>query len=134
MVVGGQVNPHRQDLVTAVRTARTGLGQILVDTNGRTLYLFESDSATNSTCYGSCASAWPPATTAAAPHAGTGASAAFLGTVHRNGGTNQLSYNGHPLYYYAGDAKAGDTTGQGLLQFGAKWYVLDPHGVKIDND
>jgi predicted lipoprotein with Yx(FWY)xxD motif len=117
-----------------VRTASTGLGQILVDGNGRTLYLFEKDSATNSTCYGACASAWPPATIAAAVHAGTGASAAFVGTVHRTDGTNQLSYNGHPLYYYAGDAKTGDTTGQGLLQFGAKWYVLDPNGAKIDND
>lgn len=97
MVIGGQVNPHRQDLVTAVRTARTGLGQILVDANGRTLYLFESDSATNSTCYGACASAWPPATTAAAPHAGTGASAAFLGTVHRTDGTNQLSYKSRTI-------------------------------------
>jgi predicted lipoprotein with Yx(FWY)xxD motif len=67
-------------------------------------------------------------------HAGTGASAAFVGTVRRTDGTNQLSYNGHPLYFYAGDAKAGDTTGQGLLQFGAKWYVLDPNGAKIDND
>lgn len=117
-----------------VRTARTGLGQILVDGKGRTLYLFERDNATNSTCYGACASAWPPATATAAPRAGTGASAASLGTVYRSDGTNQLSYSGHPLYYYAGDAKAGDTTGQGLLQFGAKWYVLDPNGVKIDND
>ena len=116
-----------------VRPARTDLGAILVDGTGRTLYLFEKDSATNPTCYGACASAWPPAT-AAAPHAGTGASSTLLGTVHRSDGTNQLSYNGHPLYYYAGDAKAGDTTGQGLLQFGAKWYVLGPNGVKIDND
>ena len=118
----------------AVRTARTGLGQILVDSNGRTLYLFEKDSATSSTCYGACASAWPPATIAGALDAGTGASAAFLGTVRRTDGTIQLSYNGHPLYYYAGDANAGDTTGQGLLQFGAKWYVLGANGAKIDND
>jgi predicted lipoprotein with Yx(FWY)xxD motif len=109
-----------------VTTARTGLGQTLVDGRGRTLYLFEADTGKASTCYGACASAWPQTTGAA--------SAALVGTVGRTDGTRQLSYNHHPLYYYAGDAAPGDTTGQALRQFGAKWYVLDPSGAKIDTD
>jgi len=117
-----------------VTTARTGLGQTLVDGSGRTLYLFEADTAKDSTCYGPCASAWPPAAAPAPPHTIGTASAALVGTVRRTDGATQLTYNGHPLYYYAGDAAPGDTTGQGLLQFGAKWYVLNPSGAKIDTD
>jgi predicted lipoprotein with Yx(FWY)xxD motif len=115
-------------------TARTGLGQILVDGGGHTLYLFEADNRKGSSCYGPCTSAWPPATAATGPHTAGAASAALLGTVRRSDGTTQLTYHGHPLYYYAGDAGPGDVTGQGLRQFGAKWYVLGPGGNKIDND
>jgi predicted lipoprotein with Yx(FWY)xxD motif len=118
----------------SVMTARTGLGQTLVDGSGRTLYLFDADNTKASSCYGSCTSAWPPATAATAPHTAGAASAALLGTVRRSDGAAQLTYNGHPLYYYAGDAGPGDVTGQGLRQFGAKWYVLGPGGNKIDND
>lgn len=126
--------PAASKPAATVTIARTGLGQTLVDGSGRTLYLFEADNANGSTCYGSCANAWPPATAAAAPHTAGAASAALLSTVHRTDGTTQLTYHGHPLYRYAGDAGPGDTAGQGLLQFGAKWYVLNPSGDKIDND
>ncbi len=114
-----------------IGTASSKLGQVLVDGNGETLYLFEADNGTMSTCYGSCAQAWPPVT--GEPLAGSGTPGAELATTKRQDGTTQVLYHGHPLYRYAGDAKAGDTTGQGLDQFGGKWYVLAPSGNKIDN-
>jgi predicted lipoprotein with Yx(FWY)xxD motif len=117
-----------------VTTAQTGLGQTLVDGSGRTLYLFESDSAKDSTCYGTCTGPWPPVTAPATPHAAGNSSAGLLGTIRRTDGTTQLTYAGHPLYYYAGDTRPGDTTGQGLLQFGAQWYALSPDGAEIDNN
>jgi predicted lipoprotein with Yx(FWY)xxD motif len=113
---------------------RTSLGSIVVDSVGRTLYLFEADKAGMSACTGGCAAIWPPLMATRTPHAGPGVQAAKLGTVARSGGGRQVSYNGHPLYTYAGDAKAGDTTGQALDQFGAKWYVVNSGGDKIDSD
>jgi predicted lipoprotein with Yx(FWY)xxD motif len=111
----------------------TQLGQFLVDANGRTLYLFEADTGKSSTCYDACAQAWPPALTSGQPQAGNGVTASELSTVTRRDNSSQIAYNGHPLYYYVGDAKRGDTTGQGLNQFGAPWYVVSPSGSKIDN-
>ena len=125
--------PASQSGGAVVATASAPLGQILVDGSGRTLYLFEADTTTASTCYDGCAVAWPPLLTTGAPAAGTGAIASELGTTTRKDGTVEVTYNGHPLYYYVGDAKAGDTTGQALNQFGAPWYVLAPSGSKIDN-
>lgn len=116
---------------STIGSATSNLGRILVDGNGDTLYLFEADKGTMSSCYGSCAQVWPPVT--GTPLAGSGTPGAELATTQRQDGTTQILYNGHPLYRYAGDAKAGDTTGQGLNQFGGKWYVLAPSGNKIDN-
>jgi predicted lipoprotein with Yx(FWY)xxD motif len=111
------------------------LGRILVDGRGRTLYLFEADKAGRSACNGACAGAWPPYLSNGTPQAGSGVAGALLGTSVRSGdGGTQVTYHGHPLYYYAGDGRPGDTTGQGLNQFGAKWYVLAASGNKIDND
>ncbi|MFJ2032829.1 phosphatase PAP2 family protein [Streptosporangium sp. NPDC087985] len=114
----------------AVRDSK--LGKILVDGKGDTLYLFEADKGTNSTCYSACATAWPPLTTTGKPQAGSGASPALLGTTSRTDHTTQVTYNGHPLYYFVSDTKPGDITGQGVDSFGAKWYVLNPEGRKID--
>ena len=113
-------------------TRHTPLGTVLVDSNGRTLYLFEQDKSTKSTCYGGCAGIWPPLTTS--PKAAGGVSAAKLGTSKRTDGTSIVTYGGHPLYTYVGDAAPGDTKGEGLDQFGAKWYVVAPSGQKIDKD
>ncbi len=110
------------------------LGQTLVDGQGRTLYLFEADKAEKSNCSGACASAWPPYLSNGTPHAGTGVTGALLGTSVRGDGAAQVTYDGHPLYYYVGDSRPGDAAGQGLDQFGAKWYVLAPSGNKIDTD
>jgi predicted lipoprotein with Yx(FWY)xxD motif len=110
------------------------LGQTLVDGQGRTLYLFEADTAGKSACNGACTSAWPPYLSNATPHAGTGVAGALLGTSVRGDGGSQVTYRGHPLYYYAGDSRPGDAAGQGLDAFGAKWYVLASSGNKIDTD
>ncbi len=114
-----------------VNVRGTSLGKILVDSQGRSLYLFEKDAGPKSTCIGTCASAWPPFRTSGRPKAGSGVNASKLGTTTRSDGMDEVTYNGHPLYYYAGDQKAGDTNGQDLNQFGAPWYVVSPSGNKI---
>jgi predicted lipoprotein with Yx(FWY)xxD motif len=112
----------------------TGIGTFLVDSQGRTLYLFEKDKGSMSTCSGACASAWPPAMTNGQPKAGTGVKASLVGTTKRSDGGTELTYAGHPLYRYAGDAAPGDTNGQGLDQFGGGWDVVAPSGHKIEGD
>jgi predicted lipoprotein with Yx(FWY)xxD motif len=115
---------------TVVATRDTALGQILVDGQGRTLYLFAKDTGTASTCDDSCASYWPPVPVSGVPHAAP-AAAAKLGAITRPGGSQQLTYAGHPLYYFVKDRKPGQTTGQALDQFGAKWYALDAAGTAV---
>jgi predicted lipoprotein with Yx(FWY)xxD motif len=117
-----------------LRLGSTGLGSILTDGTGRTVYLFEKDAGTTSTCYGACAGYWPPVTTAGAPGSTGGLDATMLGTSMRSDGSRQVTYAGHPLYYFAGDRQPGSTQGEGLKNFGGGWYVLDAHGVKIDRD
>jgi predicted lipoprotein with Yx(FWY)xxD motif len=116
-----------------VELASSKFGKILVDSHGRTLYDFVADKTTMSTCYGACASLWPPLTVAGAPKAGAGVRASLLGTTKRTDGTTEATYNGHPLYYFAGDTKPGETTGQAINQFGALWYVLTAGGTEIHN-
>ena len=117
----------------SVKLASTGLGKVLVDAQGRTLYLFEADKGTKSACDGACASIWPPLATKGKPTAGAGLTASKLGTTKRADGTTAVTYNGHPLYTYAGDTAAGQTSGQGLDDYGAEWYALSARGDKIDN-
>ena len=107
------------------------LGAILVDGNGKTVYLFVADKGTASSCYTSCATIWPPVLTTGAPIAGTGATASLLGTTTRTDGKVEVTYAGHPLYYFIQDKKAGDTTGQGINGFGGLWWVLSPAGAAI---
>jgi predicted lipoprotein with Yx(FWY)xxD motif len=107
-------------------------GQALVGSTGRTLYLFEADKNGTSACSGACAAAWPPDTVTGAPRAGSGANQALLGTIKRPDGTMQVTYNGHPLYYFSADTSAGADHGQGVKAFGAGWYVVSASGSKID--
>ncbi|MEO8744874.1 MAG: hypothetical protein ABI334_05895 [Candidatus Dormiibacterota bacterium] len=107
------------------------LGQILVDAKGITVYLFVADTGTASTCYTSCAQIWPPVLTTGAPQAGTGATASLLGTTTRSDGKVEVTYAGHPLYYFVQDKQAGDATGQGVNGFGALWWVLTPTGAAM---
>jgi predicted lipoprotein with Yx(FWY)xxD motif len=114
-----------------VSVANTGLGKILVDSQGRTLYLFVQDTGTKSTCSGGCATAWPPLRASGKPTAGSGVKASLLGTTPRSDGKPQVTYDGHPLYGYQSDSKPGDTNGQGVNGFGAPWYVVAPTGNAI---
>ncbi|HMC92823.1 MAG TPA: hypothetical protein VKI45_10215 [Allosphingosinicella sp.] len=116
-----------------VSVSDSKLGKILVDGSGRSLYLFEADKGTASTCYDACATLWLPLLTTAAPTAGSGAQAGLLGTTTRKDGGIEVTYHGHPLYYWAGDKKPGDVTGQGLDNYGGAWYVVDAGGNKVDN-
>jgi predicted lipoprotein with Yx(FWY)xxD motif len=116
---------------TAVRVASSSLGSILVDSQGRTLYLFKADSAIKSACAGACATAWPPLLANGKPTVGAGLSASKLGTITRSGGQRQVTYNGHPLYTFVMDTKPGDTTGQGVVAFGASWFAVSPAGNQI---
>jgi len=104
----------------------------LVGSDGRTLYLFEADKNGTSACSGACAAAWPPATVTGTPQAGSGVSQSLLGTITRADGTVQLTYNGHPLYYFAADSAAGTAKGQASKAFGAEWYAVGASGSKID--
>jgi predicted lipoprotein with Yx(FWY)xxD motif len=114
-----------------VGVANTSLGTILVDSKGRTVYLFKKDSGTTSACSGDCASAWPPVPASGEPTVGGGANGSLVGTTARSDGKPQVTYNGHPLYLYQGDQKPGDTNGQGLTGFGAPWYALSPAGNEV---
>jgi predicted lipoprotein with Yx(FWY)xxD motif len=118
-----------------VSSKHTKLGTVLAAGKKQlTVYLFEADKGTESTCNGACAKVWPPVTTGAAARALGAAKAADLGTTTRKDGTKQVTYKGHPLYFYEKDDDDGDTYGQGSTSFGAGWYVLSPSGKKIDDD
>lgn len=116
-----------------VSLGKTGVGKALVDGRGRTLYLFEADRPNVSNCSSGCLSIWP-AFTGKSPRAGGGVAANKLGTIAGRDGKRIITYAKHPLYFYAGDFKRGDTNGEGLNQFGAEWYALSASGRKIDRD
>jgi predicted lipoprotein with Yx(FWY)xxD motif len=118
----------------AVGVGTTKLGRVVVNSGGRTLYLFEKDSNGTSACDGACATYWPPLISTGAPVALTGVNQALIGTTKRSDGTEQVTYAGHPLYTYVLDHKAGDTTGEGSNDFGAGWDALTPAGAKIEAD
>jgi predicted lipoprotein with Yx(FWY)xxD motif len=115
----------------SVVVEQTDLGKILADGKDQTLYLFLKDKGTTSECSGACATDWPPLTVSGSPTASSGAQQSLLGTTKRSDGKSQVTYNGHPVYRFAGDQNPGDTAGQGLTAFGASWYVLSPAGDQI---
>jgi predicted lipoprotein with Yx(FWY)xxD motif len=124
----------RSSMTPAIQARQTSLGRILVNSQGHTLYLFEKDEHGKSTCSGSCAGFWPPLIVKAKPTVGAGLSRSLAGTTKRADGRLQATYNGHPLYTFALDTKAGQTKGEGLDKFGAEWYVLSTHGTKIEKE
>jgi predicted lipoprotein with Yx(FWY)xxD motif len=111
--------------------SNTGIGQVLVNSQGHTLYLFKADQGTKSACTGACAGAWPPLLVKGKPALGNGVNASLVGTATRPEGTTQLTYNGHPLYIFVKDQKAGETNGQGVSAFGAAWFALSPAGNQV---
>jgi predicted lipoprotein with Yx(FWY)xxD motif len=124
--------PHAKTAAThvaTVRVATTRLGKILVDSRGRTLYLFTKDSGTKSACSGACATAWPPLRASGKATAGSGAKASLVRTAARS----QVTYNGHPLYGFIKDKKPGDTNGEGLTAFGGHWFAVSPAGKQVSS-
>lgn len=116
-----------------VSTKHDKLGTILsAGSKHLTVYMFEGDKGTSSACTGACAKVWPPVTTSAAASASGAAVAGDLGTITRSDGTMQVTYKGHPLYWFARDGDAGDAYGQGVVGFGSSWYVISPSGKKVD--
>jgi predicted lipoprotein with Yx(FWY)xxD motif len=114
---------------TFVSTGKAGdLGQVLVNSEGMTLYDFHKDKGTKSSCYGACEGFWPPLTTSGEAKAKGGAQASMLGTTERKDGTMQVTYNGHPLYTFVKDEKPGEANGNDYKAFGAQWYALMPNG------
>jgi predicted lipoprotein with Yx(FWY)xxD motif len=111
-----------------VRASR--YGRILSDGADRTIYLFTRDRSTTSACYGPCAAAWPPVLTRGAPQ-GAGGLTRAVGTKRRRDGTVQITYGGHPLYYYVGDVKPGEILCQDVEEFGGTWLVVSPGGTPV---
>ena len=128
----GSTNPSPSSAAAGTKVSvvnNTKLGPILVDDKGMTLYLFVKDTGTSSTCYDQCAQFWPPLLTTGTPQAGSGATQSLLGTTTRTDGKVEVTYAGHPLYYFVKDKAAGDITGQGVNGFGDLWWVLTPAGA-----
>lgn len=134
---GGNSNASSGPPKTASGAAATvgvsneGLGKILVNSQGRTVYMFTRDSGTMSECSGACAVNWPPVRATGKPTIGSGANASLVSTTSRAGGAKQVTYNGHPLYLFKGDSNPGDTNGQGLNAFGGSWYALSAAGDQV---
>jgi predicted lipoprotein with Yx(FWY)xxD motif len=122
---GGEAAP------VAVGSA-AGVGKVLVDSNGMTLYYFQKDQkgSGKSKCEGACASAWPPLTTSGEAEAMSGVNSSMLGTIERTDGTTQVTYAGWPLYTFVEDKKPGEDNGTDSKAFGASWYPLHPNGQK----
>ena len=115
-----------------VATAEAGgFGNVLVDSQGMTVYEFAKDQGTTSSCYGACAEGWPPVLAEGKPTAGAGAMSSQLGTTKRKDGTMQVTYAGHPLYTFVGDTEPGQATGNESTAFGGKWSVIDEAGEAV---
>jgi len=118
---------------TTLVLANSSLGPILADSSGRSLYLFEADTSSTSTCTSAqCVAEWPPFTAAGAPQVAAGLAVDQLGTTTRSDSRRQVTYGGHPLYYFAGDSQPGSTAGQGLTDNGGEWYVVHADGTPVD--
>jgi predicted lipoprotein with Yx(FWY)xxD motif len=114
-----------------IKTATGSGGTYLAGPNRHALYLWVADSGGMSACSGACARAWPPLETKGTPIAGSGVTASDLGTITRSDGSEQVTYKGHPLYYFVADTTASSTKGQGNDGFGAKWWLIAPSGTAI---
>ena len=130
-LAAGAVARSTTRLSATVSLRKTTLGPVLVAANGHTIYLFGKDRNDKSACSASCAQFWPPLLSRGKPTAGPGVQASLLGTTRRSNGSVQVTYNKHPLYTYLLDKQAGQTKGEGISAFGAKWYALSAKGTAI---
>ena len=129
---GGAI-PSSDGGPAALELTRSSAGRFLVDSRGQSVYLFEKDEGGESYCGGACAAVWPPLETSTAPQAGAGVQLAALGTIKRSDGDMQVTYKGHPLYYYAADASTpGRTNGEDVDQFGSTWYLVGMRGQPVE--
>jgi predicted lipoprotein with Yx(FWY)xxD motif len=128
----GAAHAHRSVAAGTIDLKTSPYGKVLVSANGHTLYLFKHDKTTKSTCSGKCAVNWPPLLTKVAkPTAGSGVDAALIGTTRRADGKLQVTYHGHPLYWFLLDKKAGQMNGEGVNFFGGAWYVVNAKGAAV---
>jgi len=128
---GNTSSASAQAAATVIKTTAGSAGAFLTNGSGRAIYLWDKDTMNTSMCSGACAQAWPPVTANGSVTAAGGVTAKDLGTITRSDGTKQVTYDGHPLYYYVGDTGAGQATGQGSDNFGAKWWLVSPTGTSI---
>jgi predicted lipoprotein with Yx(FWY)xxD motif len=112
---------------TVIKAAKSQFGMMLFDGTGQAIYLFDKEQTTKPECYGACAEAWPPVLTKGEPSAASGARQNLLGTTKRNDGATQVTYGGHPLYYYAHEAK-NEVKCHNIQGFGGLWLVVTPAG------
>jgi predicted lipoprotein with Yx(FWY)xxD motif len=126
---GGAESPTESPAAASVAVEDSDLGQIVVDAEGQTLYVFLADEGSESTCYDDCEASWPPLTVEGDPVAGEGVDGSLLGTTERTDGSTQVTLDGHPLYYFAADETPDDMNGQGV---GDVWYVVSPEGQAIE--
>jgi len=130
-LVAGSVARSATQTSATVSLRRTTLGLILVNSRGHTLYLFAKDRSGRSACRGTCARFWPPLLSQGKPTGGSGVKSALLGTTKRSNGSLQVTYDKHPLYTYALDKRAGQTKGERISAFGARWYAVSATGRAI---
>ncbi|HZO58083.1 MAG TPA: hypothetical protein VFB51_00170 [Solirubrobacterales bacterium] len=123
--------PARKRRGKGIKVMSSRYGRMIFDARGRAIYLFTREAGSKSRCYGPCAVAWPPVYTRGKPRALRGVDAGLLGTTRRRGGRRQVTYNGHPLYYYVTDTRPGQITCQDVVEFGGTWLVVDPQGNAI---
>jgi predicted lipoprotein with Yx(FWY)xxD motif len=128
----GTTTKERAPKSALLALRKTTLGSILVDAQGRTLYIFEKDRKGMSACDTTCVKFWPPLVSRTTPRAGKGVQKAMLGVTRARNGRRQVTYAGHPLYTFVGDKTPGDTSGEGLTNFGADWYALAASGHTVE--
>jgi predicted lipoprotein with Yx(FWY)xxD motif len=126
-------SPRQASKGARVALGKTALGTVLVDARGHTLYLFDKDKHGRSACYGACATYWPPLLSSVKPRQEKGVRASLLGLATRTDGKRQVTYAGHPLYRFIGDKEAGQTTGEGLTDFGAAWDAIAASGRAVES-
>jgi len=113
-----------------IKVVGSDYGRVIADGKGEALYLFDKETGTRPRCFGACARAWPPVLTKGRPRARNGAKARLLGTTKRRGGKRQVTYAGHPLYYYVSDSP-GNILCQDVFEFGGRWLVVKPSGRPV---
>ena len=116
---------------TVITTVSSSAGTFLANGSGHAVYLWSKDGNGMSACTGACTGAWPPVTTTGQVTASGGAKSSDLGTITRSDGTKQVTYDGHPLYFFSGDSGPGMASGQGNDGFGAKWWLVSPSGSDV---